>query len=292
MKRCFNPSEYMLSPQVRSWIGDFAEIVIRHHSCANVRGSACSPFDPRVGGHQEDFFDQMLGPHRCDNLAEYLGKHNSWIDPPTLGGECLAEGQEFAVPDMITHRAPPDPGEFYEVKPNSADGKYKGRRKVEVFNQTIARHHLPYVAGTRYDVDEKRLLVHGYHWLGQYRLFLHWWRAEPGLLLYEFCFEFDSVLENVPEELIRAIIIAMILVVLAAGLSLPWPRSRSDRPHRTVPVDGDDGPAGRDPCHRRRARVLVRVVAGQPPRHAARPDVADVRGHGRRQRPAGGLGTR
>ncbi|MFE0173610.1 hypothetical protein ACFWZ2_14925 [Streptomyces sp. NPDC059002] len=252
MQKCFAPSEYITNNRLRSAIGKVVEWRISVAYCAAKGG--CKLFDPKKGGPGLDYQDVYRGPHPCNDFAEYLAKHNWWLDEVAIGEECRApkepEGPQFAVPDLVSHTAA-GTGEFYEIKPASVPGRRKGREKIDAFNDAVARHGLPYAAGRKYRPD-RFLLFWDATWQGYpVKLYIHWWLETDGLILYEFCM--DSGEKYFSEVFVKMIVGEAIVVLFLIGLgeidAVLVPALRSAASPMRSPLGPPDGvPAIDDPA--------------------------------------------
>jgi hypothetical protein len=215
VEKCFVPSEANVPDRLQQAFGEVAEMFVKAHYCPLKGG--CHEFltaDPL----QTDFFDIAMGFSRCRHLGAYLKLHNPDLDEILLVSQC--EGRKdshkhFPVADIITHE-PPDRTEFYEIKPNSPGGKSKGRDKIVWFEIICDDEDLPYVAGTLYDPDERKL-VWDATWFGHpTKVFFHWFREQDGLLVYELCFQvsLENFAEALVKLLIRAVVAALIVLML------------------------------------------------------------------------------
>ena len=217
MQVCFAPSQYVVDDTIVRGFAALVEKLIQSDYCAHVGG--CFPFDPRKGGPQTDYFDTFRGPHPCNDFAEYLAKHNSNVQESTAAAECLAEKgpgvPAFAIPDIVRHAAS-GLGEFYEIKPNSASGRAKGKKKIDDFEDVIARYHLPYESGLDYRPDERFTMWDG-AWQGcPIEISLHYWLESDGLILYEICF--DSGVKQFSEVAIAMLVQGAIALALLTGV--------------------------------------------------------------------------
>jgi hypothetical protein len=204
--------------RLASKFGFIVEWFVKADYCLDKGG--CSEFiSLPASPDQVDFFDENAGTTRCRYLASYLKFHNPGINEIALATLCEARKDpdgSFPVPDIITH-SPPLRLEFYELKPNSASGKSKGRKKLGDFHAlTGVFSTAPYVPGDKYDPDRKILVWDGTWFTVPTKVRLHFFRLDPGLLLYELCVEVSAqtVNETVAKLLIKMVVAALILVLL------------------------------------------------------------------------------
>lgn len=139
---------------------------------------------------------------------------------------------KFPVPEIITHE-PRTRIEFYEVKPNNQYGKNKGRIKIQsfqamsdFFRQTATM--VNYKRGTLFDPDRFRVLWDG-TWFGSpVKVFLHFFREEESLIVYEVCVEVSGQLlaEDFVKDLIKMAVMLTILALItpapAVAAVLAW----------------------------------------------------------------------
>ncbi|MEV7567324.1 peptidoglycan-binding domain-containing protein [Streptomyces tanashiensis] len=213
-------------------VGNVVEWVVRLEYCFDTGG--CNPY--QRGGTGTDFFDERSDTTRCRFLASFLAVRQQ-LDPADEGfisGSCEArkkpvdpgddENERFAVPDIITH----EPGvrmEFYEIKPNSIEGREAARAKVETFLSLVdflavdRPNFQKYEKGTQFSPD-RTITFYQRNYLGivPCRVSLHYRRAtEPeiseGVIVYEICVEVDGELA---EALAKAILVSAIIAALAA----------------------------------------------------------------------------
>lgn len=193
-------------------IGEIVEIVIRRDYCRSKGG--CQEF-LAPGSTQTDFFDVGAGFSRCRLMVAYLGLHNPGIDTTLIATQCEQKkdsGKAYPVPDIITHE-PPERTEFYEIKPNSDDGKAAGRDKIAWFTIICDQELMPYTAGTQYAPDKKITLYGGRYVGNPVRISLHFTLQQPGLLVYDFCVDVSR--ESITEAFAMALIVALIAILIA-----------------------------------------------------------------------------
>ncbi|WP_162688479.1 MULTISPECIES: peptidoglycan-binding domain-containing protein [unclassified Streptomyces] len=213
-------------------VGTVVEWVVRQEYCFSKGG--CNPY--QRGGTGTDFFDERSDTTRCRFLASFLATRQQ-LDPADEGfisGSCEQrkkpvdssddENERFAVPDIITHE-PDVRMEFYEIKPNSAEGREAARAKVETFLSLVdflavdRPDFKKYEKGTRFNPD-RTITFYQRNYLGivPCKASLHYRRAtEPeiaeGVIVYEICAEVDGELL---ESFAKAIIVSAVIAALAA----------------------------------------------------------------------------
>ncbi|GAA2888434.1 peptidoglycan-binding domain-containing protein [Streptomyces mexicanus] len=213
-------------------VGTVVEWVVRQEYCFNKGG--CNPY--QRGGSGTDFFDEQSDTTRCRFLASFLATRQQLdpVDEGFISGACEQrkkpvdpnddENERFAVPDVITH----EPGvrmEFYEIKPNSAEGREAARAKVETFLSLVDFLAVDrpgfekYRKGTLFDPD-RAITFYQRNYLGivPCKASLHYRRATEseiaqGVIVYEICVEVDGELL---EAFAKAIIVSAIIAALAA----------------------------------------------------------------------------
>jgi hypothetical protein len=232
---CFTPGAITPSPILRSAMGEIAEIIIKRHYCREKGG--CKEFLKLPGGPQTDFFDVTMGFHRCRHLAAYLKLHNPHVDEVAIAADCESKKLgifKFPIPDIITHE-PPGRVEFYEIKPNSDNGKNDADAKIDWFLALSHVFNLPYKAGELFTPDE-RLLVWDGTWYGvPAKVHFHYFRDKKGRLLYELCIEasLDTLAEMLWKQLVKAVLLALIVIIIRRPRPTPSPPPELPAP---VPV--------------------------------------------------------
>jgi len=180
---CLAPSEF-LTPGLTQTIGFAAETIIEMDYLRNVKRPSFFPLSVI------DFADFS---HGFGNTLLYIaflkGSH------PTLSASKLlvmSAGGDVKIPDIMTF----DPGrreEFYEIKPNSVDGRFAGRTKIANIAALMASQGLPEVPGIQYSPNKKIKFFSGTPLGHKIDVFFHFERIAPGLIVYEFCVEGDIV---------------------------------------------------------------------------------------------------
>ncbi|MGV9938529.1 peptidoglycan-binding domain-containing protein [Streptomyces sp. NPDC003401] len=221
MSICFTPGEvYGDSPdsvkrRMSSLFGDVAEIIVKKHYCKEKGG--CQEF-LKPGTLQTDFFDVGMGFHRCDHLLAYLQVHNPFLTAD-VRARCLARKEpgdpHFPVPDVITTE--PGRREFYEIKPDSADGLAKAVKKVQWFEDEVcAPNGLVYGRGTVFSgaVDE---VVWNGTWFGvPVKVRFTTEMPRNGIVVYKLCL--DRALGELLEKLlVKAVVAALVYLLLTTA---------------------------------------------------------------------------
>ncbi|MGW5780958.1 peptidoglycan-binding domain-containing protein [Streptomyces sp. NPDC003863] len=213
-------------------VGTVVEWVVRQEYCFTKGG--CNPY--QRGGTGTDFFDERSDTTRCRFLASFLATRQQLnpVDEGFISGACEArkkpvdssddENERFAVPDIITHE-PDARMEFYEIKPNSIEGREAARAKVETFLSLVdflaidRPDFKKYRKGTLFDPD-RTITFYQRDYLGivPCKASLHYRRATEteiaqGVIVYEICAEVDGELL---EAFAKAIIVSAVIAALAA----------------------------------------------------------------------------
>jgi hypothetical protein len=213
MELCLAPSQTDSKP-----ISAFGTLVeakfVRPYYCQDKGG--CSAFP--IG--KTDFFDDNFSGGRCRGLSTFLEQNNPALPVNLIRDECEIQKPDtkgrFLIPDIITHQPSLGLFEFYEVKPNSKSGLRAGKDKVLFFEALCGINGLPYVAGTNFKPNIRKLIWDG-TWLGSpFKAFLHIFKVESGLIVYEICIESSLAIlqEVVAKALIKFLIAALILLLL------------------------------------------------------------------------------
>jgi hypothetical protein len=120
------------------------------------------------------------------------------------------------VPDLVTHD-PPQRTEFYEIKPNSPDGRLAGLIKIAELDALMHFSSLPYRPGTIYSPHKRLLLFTGILLGKSLTAAFVFRRVSPGLIVYYLCAEGDLV-----ESVARiAVVVTGIIVIILIGSRLP-----------------------------------------------------------------------
>jgi hypothetical protein len=256
VQMCFTPGQAAAPRWLCIRVGRAVEWVVRQEYCANRAG--CDEFS--LGGTGVDFFDENFagsGTSRCRFLANYFVAHHPSLDESLISSSCEVkkkpvdpsddENERFAIPDIITD-APGVRTEFYEVKPNSDTGKDAGRQKVATFLSLVdfLKHTDPTVGnlakGTTFSPD-RSITIYSSTYLGVVpcEVKIHYFRLEPGLIVYEICVTAETeLLEVLVKAIIITALIALIYLVFQSG-----PEGPLESPGGTAPVLADTvGPDG------------------------------------------------
>src|SRR5688572_19344146 len=110
---CLAPSEF-LTPQAASAFGLVAEALVAKDYLENVGRTSFFPLS------QTDFLDISIGFGNVALYIAFLKANNPSLSASQLLFMSSQGGTK--VPDLMTHDAPRRT-EFYEVKPNSFDGR-------------------------------------------------------------------------------------------------------------------------------------------------------------------------
>jgi hypothetical protein len=210
---CLAPSEF-LTPDLTRNIGAAAETIIEFDYLANVRRSS---FFPRSTTDFADF------SHGFGNTPLYIAFLKA--NHPTLSVSSLAfisAGGDLKIPDIMTN----DPArrtEFYEIKPNSVDGRFAGATKIALIAASLISNGLPYIPGIQYTPNKKIRFFSGSVFGHKLDIFFHFERTVPGLVTYEFCVEGDigGLALHVILAVMATAIVALLIQIaelLAAGL--------------------------------------------------------------------------
>jgi len=212
---CRPPSDYLSSAEA-SKLGKWAESVIARRYLA-YRGR--TTWYPQGF---EDFRDPDAGITNWALCIAFINFHNPWFFA-SGGTKKLLEHVGFGlvkVPDLMTHspaesQSPGSTREYYEIKPNSADGLRKGWEKLTNLSALCTSLRLPYLPGVRWTPDEHVTIARLSPFL---RFSLHYKLIGPGLVVYEVCTE-DPLGEF--EAALLAALLAVLLAILLRGLRLP-----------------------------------------------------------------------
>jgi len=200
---------------------------------ARRRGTgAPSTIFPNRGGDGtqifRDFESVAGGPLNTAEFIKFLKANNSQVDEVNLALQMSMAGGGIKNPDWITHRASKAEFEFYEVKPNSAKGKEKGRGKILFLIALFGsqRPPLQYIPGLLYfPQDEEEVLWVETKGFMETEITLRWFRLEPGLIVYEVCID-SKLREPAPQKAKNAVdaaamlLMMLILSALEAGPAL------------------------------------------------------------------------
>jgi hypothetical protein len=203
--RCLAPSE-ILSSQVASAFGAVAESIIDSDYLTMVGRSTVFPVSTK------DFIDFTHGFGNTALVIAFLKTNNPRLSVSQL--VVISAGGLLKIADIITHD-PPFRTEFYEIKPNSADGVPAGRIKVATIGALMSKFSLPYLPGTQYAPNKQLKIFSGRPLGSRLELFFHFQWIQPGLIVYEICAEGD--LEELGLKVLVAIIAAAIVALLVTA---------------------------------------------------------------------------
>ena len=129
---------------------------------------------------------------------------------------------EYSVPDIITSRGAAAQSEFYEIKPDSLEGRRQGAEKIAKFLKLNNDFQLLFFPGTEYDPIRSfpfpSIVMIG---PAEYEIELRWFRSAPSLILYEICYKKRRKQEqeehmSIPEWLF-VILLGLILLIILKG---------------------------------------------------------------------------
>lgn len=208
-QRCFAPS-FGVSRRTAGLFGSIAEKTI---GLFYLRDRGKSTFYPL---NDQDFADFTAGWANVTLYTTFLSDHNPQVDPGKLlemrrklGGD--ESGSLFKVPDLVT-----DAGttrQFYEIKPNSPTGLIAGDEKIGNVAAFNAFFGLPYVPGMAWNPDRRILLYDGVIEAVEIevRVFFHFFRIQPGLIVYELCVEAGLAVADIVAKIIVATIVLAVV---------------------------------------------------------------------------------
>jgi Domain of unknown function (DUF4157) len=131
-KGCIAPS-FVVDVATASVFGTLAETLIEADYLALMGGA---PF-------ADVFLDNPLGPM---SYVAFLASHHPSLNKLLLAAQISLSGGVL-VPDILDTRGTP---EFYDVKPDSPDGRAAGRGKLAAIEAFMAFNRLPYERGVSY----------------------------------------------------------------------------------------------------------------------------------------------
>jgi hypothetical protein len=152
---------------------------------------------------------------------------NPKVKVPTFANLATMPDAGIKNPDWALDRKARNEFEFYEVKPNSNSGLSKGRDKIRSVSAFCGTFGLPYNAGIFYQPDEMQNLWFNRQGFIETEVTLHWFRREPGLILYEICIE-RRARNPLPSPVAKAVneTLNMLLIIGALsgdGIPIPVP---------------------------------------------------------------------
>ena len=202
---CFAPSEILDSVD-SSPFGAIAEAIIEADYLRFVGRVGAFP------ASETEFFDSRTPFPSPTVYKSFLTAHHPHLDLIDL---FKLGGGLSRVPDIMTHDDAGGVFEFYEIKPNSPDGRAAGEVKVAHIHALQQFFGLPYVPGTSYAPNGEIEFFSGSALGIDIRLFLKVrLAATQGLLLYKVCAESH---EWVPEELLLAAVAAALIALIAVS---------------------------------------------------------------------------
>lgn len=224
-KGCFAPS-FVVDVATASAFGTLAETLVEADYIAKMGGT---PFG-------NVFLDNPLGPMA---YVAFLASHHPSLNVALLAGQIALSGG-ILVPDILDTRGVK---EFYDVKPDSADGRPAGRAKLAAIDAFMSFNSLPYVRGSSYTPTPSLpiplagpALAAAITAIGGPALAapamacglpvvtLAPTRAASGLLVYQICIEadLDCYLRVLAlEALVAAIIVAVLAAIASGGATIP-----------------------------------------------------------------------
>jgi hypothetical protein len=210
MAACIPPS-YILPSEAAALFGVLAEGSIAKGYLAHVGRPAFYPALPA-----KDFFDISVGFGNLTLYAAFLNLHHPALGTSRLSK--LASERQVKIPDLLTYD-PPKSTEFYEIKPNSPDGRAAGRKKVPHVHALYQSFGLPYVPGMQWNPDNKMELFSGSLFGIEVFVYFHYFSLQPGLIVYEVCAE--GKLRPLTAGEIALIIFTILLIILSDGALIP-----------------------------------------------------------------------
>ncbi len=176
---CVTPNELWPDERERQQMEQMIErIIVGHYQTSTAALHARSIFtDP----------GDATGPDKC---IKWLSQNTSDQSINTAKMRAGYDAKLYAVPDIISARDPFASSEYYEIKPNSNNGRREGQGKITRFNRLIKDFHLRLAAGHEYDPIRSSPFPSSISIGGAtYDLELKWWQETRGLILYEICYQ-------------------------------------------------------------------------------------------------------
>jgi Putative peptidoglycan binding domain len=140
------PASEIIGREFASSFGDKIEDFIRKDYCLSKGGCRLFPTS------NQDFSDNRIFGNQLQFIA-YLKANNPQVDEIALSIQASIP-DAIKVPDLVTHQ--PGRFEFYEIKPNSQDGRSKGQGKVFATIALCGINKLPYLPGLIYNPNVRR----------------------------------------------------------------------------------------------------------------------------------------
>ncbi len=208
---CLAPSE-LIDPIGAKAFGLVAETFIGKRYLQFTGRQNFFPANP------SDFQDISVGFGNVTLFISFIKSHHPNLSLPAIIALTATAGL-VRVPDLMTDDATRDV--YYEIKPNSIDGRTAGRAKIAALDALFDRFDLPYRGGSSWSPDEKVKVFSGMMFGRNIEGSFHFFRRTPGLILYEICIEGDLL--ELAFEVIVAIALAIIAIILAGKIPIPGP---------------------------------------------------------------------
>jgi hypothetical protein len=212
---CIAPS-LVLTEKAASQFGAIAEGIVAKFYLENVGRPAFFP----TPGSSKDFFDITHGFGNTSLYAAFLVANHPRLSP----GQILemSNDRQVKIPDLMTFD-PERRTEFYEIKPNSASGIAKGVAKVAKVHALCQSFNLPYVPGVQWDPDTKVRLFSGRLMGIEVEVTFHFFRLQPGLIVYEICAEGRArpLTNREIAMIIGVVLIALLAELFSGGTATP-----------------------------------------------------------------------
>ena len=205
---CLAPSELM-TPTASSAVGTAVEKIIEADYLADVKRLGFFP------ASFKDFADFSLGFGNSPLWLSFLALNNPKLSVQRLA--VMSKNGLVKIPDICTSDL--SDTEFYEIKPNSVDGRYEGGKKITEIIAFMTSLSLPYVPGMSYSPNKKIRIFAGSLLGTTFEVFLHFERILPGLVVYDFCVKGN--LRELGLKTALAAIAAAIVASLLAPLTAP-----------------------------------------------------------------------
>jgi hypothetical protein len=204
---CTTPSELLPGQAERQQLEREIERVIIGHFKTTPAARAIDDFtDPGTDGPRK--------------VIDWLSRNSFGRPIDTALMKQRFDQGEYSVPDIITNRGSVAKSEFYEIKPNSDNGKREGFRKIADFEKLNKDFNLLFFPGEDYDPNQSIILASTATIASvEYQLELKWFREAPGLILYELCYRAKKK-EEQPSHVLEgvfAVLLALILWFILKG---------------------------------------------------------------------------
>jgi hypothetical protein len=195
---CLAPSEFLTTDFTRL-VGAAAETFIEADYLKDVGRVSFFPVSTM------DFADFSHGFGNTPLYVAFLKTNNPSLSVSQL--LAISGFGDLKIPDIMTHDVAKRT-EFYEIKPNSGDGRFAGTTKVALIAASLVSGGLPHIPGVQYSPNKKIKFFSGLIIGHRVEMFFHFVRILPGLIVYEFCIEGD----------LAGLALDLLLVILAAGV--------------------------------------------------------------------------